>query len=393
MSEFTLWAVSYLSDGTEVLAGKYISSDQAEQAKQTAEGEGHSPWITEELWKLGPEGATQIDPGVAGNGAGEPAAILADHQAAALWSQLTGSLARALSTLKQRQSISLHAGDLWVQFRALENGFHADAVSSGYLDDDRQLTPAQDEALQDLGWLPPIDADNIGRAENYYQDYSTPVPYADIAALGVRSLTDVYGVTYPQELHYIAIDSGEKRDLSFPELGIAVYQSDDEAVGALTDNPLGDVQDLLLEAIQTIDPDAEGWDEDDVLTIQFRSVLISFRVVNDPPIIRVSSPVLTGVTESVHLLRELNDINNQANFARLSLTADGTILVAYELGGLPFVSKHALSSIASVGQLADSLVQRLRVRHGGTPDNNLSEKIKGATRGVPWAPRRPVQQP
>jgi hypothetical protein len=396
MSVFTLWAVSYLSDGTEVLAGKYMSSDQAEQAKQAAEAGGERAWISEELWTLGADGATQIGPkGCDDEEPESSTAAVDDHMAAAMWSELTGSLAQALRTLTHRQSISLSSGDShWVQFSALEDGMRAGTVSDGYLPDEGQLTPDQDAALRELGWLPPIDGDNVYRAQNYYRDYPTPVSFAEVATLGVRTLVEVHGITYPQELHYQAHDSVARRKLSFPALRVPYYHSDNEAVGALTNDPVRDVQDLLLEAIQTVDPDAQGWDVDEVLTIRFGSVLISFRVVDDPPIIRICSSVLTGVIETVHLLRELNDINNQADFARLSLTPDGAIVVADELHGLPFVSKHALSATAAVGQLADSLVQRLRVRHGGIPDDSFSGTSQGPTRGLSWAaPGPPGEQP
>lgn len=357
MSAYTLWAVRYLSEGTEVLAGKYISLDQAEQAKQAIEVDGVSGWITEETWDVGPEGAVQVD--------GDRADEL--HPS---WRRLIASLADTLSGLTPGQSLSLHASENWVQFRAVKDGLRAEAVSNGYLDDDNQLTPDQDAALEALGWLPPFDDEGIERAQSYYQELAAPVIFNDVATLAVYTLADVYGVAYPQDLTYLAHDGNKprgERALSFPDLGVALYRSDDEVGGVLTDDPVFDVQEHLLDALRETDPDVPAWDDDGLITLRYGSAPVSIRVVGDPPIIRICSPVLAHVAESVHLLRELNDINAQITFARLSLASDGTIIAAGELHGLPFVAKHLLSTLSQVGYLADSLDERLRVRHGGTP--------------------------
>lgn len=358
MSIFTMWALSYLVDGEELLAGKYVTHDQAEQAKKAIEADGVTAWITEETWDFGPEGAVRID----------------EHSPDPLhpsWRRLIASLADTLSGLTARQSLSLSApSEHWVQFRAVKNGLRAEAVSNGYLDDDNELTPDQEAAMEALGWLPPFDDEGIERAQNYYQELAAPVTFVDVAALAVHTLAYVYGVAYPQDLTYIALDGNKprgERDLTFPDLGVAAFRSDEEVGGVLTDDPVFDVQEHLLDALRETDPDVPPWDNDGLITLRFGSAPVSLRVVGDPPIIRICSPVLADVTESVHLLRELNDINAQITFARLFLTSDGTIIVAGELHGLPFVAKHLLSTLTQVGYLADSLDERLRVRHGGTP--------------------------
>ena len=61
MPIFTMWALSYLVDGEALLAGKYVTLDQAEQAKKAIEANGVTAWITEETWDFGPEGAVRID--------------------------------------------------------------------------------------------------------------------------------------------------------------------------------------------------------------------------------------------------------------------------------------------------------------------------------------------
>ena len=350
MSEFTLWAVWYRSDDGEGVAGKYIDEDPAEHSRQALEAQGFAAWVEEERWAFGQDGPFQIDSGAAEF---DPS-----------WSALVGSLTETLAGLQPGQFLSLTASSgPWVQFIAVEGGLRAEAVGSEYLPDAAPLTLAQEQALRSLGWRPPIDDDGIERAQNWYREYS-PVLFAEVAALAVRTLASVYAIPYPQNLHYFAADQNDGSELLFPDLGIAVYEPNDEAVGALTDDPIADVRDLLLEALEELSPDIPGWD-DDVLAIRYGCVRITMRVVNDPPLIQISAPVLTKVPESVHLLRELNDVNNRVDFVRLSLTSDGTLLAAAELYGLPFVKTHALAVIGQIGEVANSLLGRLQGRYGG----------------------------
>lgn len=367
MSMFTLWAVRYEADGEEHLAGKYPDEGQAEQARQALAGEGLNAWITEETWHVDADGATQV---------GGPEVL---HGS---WLRLIGSLADTLSALGAGQFISLHSSsEHWVQFMAIAGGLRAEAVGNRYLDDDNQLDDGQEAALEALGWCPPVDADNIERAQNWYLELAAPVSFTEMAGIAVRTLAGVYGVGYPQDLTYLAFDGNlprGERDLSFPDLGVALYRSDPEVGGALTNHPAFDVKEHLLDALRELDPDLPDWDESEPVTLSCGSVPVTLQVAGDPPIVRVWSPVLTGVTETVHLLRELNDINAQISFARLPLTPDGTIVVAAEHHGLPFVPKHFLRTLARLGRLADNLQARLRARHGGTPtlqaDGECSER-------------------
>ena len=143
-----------------------------------------------------------------------------------------------------------------MQFRAVKDGLRAEAVSNGYLDDDNELTPDQEAAMVALGWLPPFDDEGIERAQNYYQELAAPVTFVDVAALAVHTLAYVYGVAYPQDLTYLALDGNKprgERDLTFPDLGVAVFGSDDEVGGVLTDDPVFDVQEHLLNTLRETD--------------------------------------------------------------------------------------------------------------------------------------------
>ena len=360
MSEFTLWAVKYRSDDGEGIAGKYVDEDQAEESRQAVEARGLDAWIEEEQWAFGANGPVRID----GRRAG-------DQHLHRAWLRLIGSLADTLVSLTAGQSLSLHsASEHWVQFRAVQDGLRAEAVSNAYLDEDNQLDPDQEDALEALGWLPPFDDDGIERAQNFYREFPGPVPVADVAALAVHTLAEVYEVGYPQDLTYLAFDGNKprsERDLSFPDLGVGLYRSDDEVGGVLTNNPVFDTQEHLLDALREITPDLEQWGNGEMITIRCGSVPVSIQVTGDPPIVRMWSPVLAEVTETVHLLRELNDINTQVSFARLSITPEGTVVGSAEFHGLPFVGKHLLSVLTELARLTDSLDERLRVRHGGTP--------------------------
>jgi hypothetical protein len=79
-------------------------------------------------------------------------------------------------------------------------GFLAEAVSNRYLTGSAQLAPDQEEAMGALGWQFPDH--HATKPENFSRQWPMPAPFADVAALAVRTLREAYAVERPADLVY-----------------------------------------------------------------------------------------------------------------------------------------------------------------------------------------------
>ncbi|MDG6107394.1 hypothetical protein Daura_49980 [Dactylosporangium aurantiacum] len=87
-------------------------------------------------------------------------------------------------------------------------------------------------------------------------------------------------------------------------------------------------------------------------------------VANDPPFVRVFSPLLRHLECSPQLLRELNDLNGRLNFVRL-FWRDDSVIASYELMAETLDAVELSNACDWVADAADYYDVRLREQFGG----------------------------
>ena len=143
------------------------------------------------------------------------------------WQNFESGLAHVLPDLARGDSlvVSHRTSDTFVQFAGDgRDGMRAEAISNDYVTGGRRLSAAAMRALVKCGWNRPThsaaveDARHPGEgSSNFYLDLERPVPFAQLAAMAVKSLREVYKVRLPGELQYNAFDDHDAQ-IRFPAL-------------------------------------------------------------------------------------------------------------------------------------------------------------------------------
>lgn len=295
------------------------------------------------------------------------------------WAAFEARLAAALAAMEHATYLVVSApGDpragasAYVQFaQGGVLGFRAEASGNQWLPAGHQLDAAQEERLADLGWQRPGAGPG---ARNWLREWDEPVPFADVAAVAVRTLREVYGAVDPDELRYrsgaFPAHSGPVRE---PDLGIPPDRPSPGArpaavVGGRTheapppDEAVAALEAALTEFVAGADlvPDRDG-----DLPIRVGSALMFVRpVAGVPPLLQVFSPLVAGVDLTPALLESLNDINHGILFGRV-FWADRQIVVSMELTAVGITAKQIAFACVQLGNLADHLDDVLRGRYGG----------------------------
>jgi hypothetical protein len=249
-------------------------------------------------------------------------------------------------------------------------GFRAEAAGNHWLPAGHGLVPAQEERLAALGWRRPGEAAD-GR--NWVQEWQEPVPFADVAAVAVQTLRDVYGATGPDDLRYRSgAFPAHHGPVPEPGLGIAPDRTVPEHAAAVIpgqthpapapDEAAAALERALAEFIAGADLVA---DADGDLPIRVGSALMFVRPVPGvPPLIQVFAPLVSGVDLTPALLDALNDINRKVLFGRVFWT-EREVVVSMELTAVGVSAEQIAFACVQLGNLADHLDDVLRGRFGG----------------------------
>jgi hypothetical protein len=104
-------------------------------------------------------------------------------------------LTKTLLTLEPDDAVILSHRTRYVQFLRGEDALFVESVDNEFLPDDDQLDQAAEQALIDLGWRPPGDADN----------WNTELPWPAPDQQTVTQVADLVLRTL-QEVHRISVD-------------------------------------------------------------------------------------------------------------------------------------------------------------------------------------------
>jgi hypothetical protein len=106
-------------------------------------------------------------------------------------------------------------------------------------------------------------------------------------------------------------------------------------------------------------------DSDGDVGIRAGSAIIFVRTQEEPPLVDVFSPLLSGVRPTETLYRRLSDLTNGMVIGRIYCTGD-TIWASIPVFGEEFQPTHLLLAIRGMVELADDLDDQLRHEFGGS---------------------------
>ncbi|MFB9237070.1 tetratricopeptide repeat protein [Plantactinospora siamensis] len=106
-------------------------------------------------------------------------------------------------------------------------------------------------------------------------------------------------------------------------------------------------------------------DSDGDLAIRAGSAMIFVRAQEDPPLVDVFSPLLSGVQPTETLYRRLADLTSGMMIGRIYCTGD-TVWASIPVFGQEFQPTHLLVAIRAMVEIADDLDDQLRHEFGGS---------------------------
>jgi hypothetical protein len=209
-------------------------------------------------------------------------------------------------------------------------GFIAEAVSNGYLMGDKQLSPAQEEALGQLGWQFPDP--RAKKPENFNRQWPMPTPFAEVARLVIRTLREVFGVASPTDLVYRRF-ARNGHDFAEPGLGIdAERPTTPRGKGQQVAPTVAELTPLVEAALRGfLGVDSIAVDASGNYPVRIGTNQLYLRILPpEPPAVRVFAVLLAVVAPSPELLTVINRINAGLVFGRV-LVVDDQVIVATEV--------------------------------------------------------------
>ncbi len=249
-------------------------------------------------------------------------------------------------------------------------GFRAEAAGNHFLPAGRGLGEEQEERLASLGWQRPATG---SQGRNWVHEWEEPVPFAEVAAIAVRTLREVYSAATPDDLRYRSggfpahhgpvpePDLGLQPDRPVPPPGASAIREHVHP-GSEPDEAAAALETALAEFVAGADLEA---DQDGDLPIRVGSALMFVRpLAGRPPLIQVFSPIVSGLDVTPALLEALNDVNRHILFGRVFWT-EREVVVSMELTAVGISASQIAFACVQLGNLADHLDDVLRGRFGG----------------------------
>jgi hypothetical protein len=340
----------------------------------------------------------------ANNAADQPEGVLLDEPTTAdlrakvteAWREFAGTLATVLPTLPPGAHIDLTLDPTAsgtgravysVSLRVLEDGvIEALAVGNAGLPEGFRMDRSSVADLVALGWSPPGVLPGSGDS---FGLRSSTAQASQLATVVSRTLRDVYGAPHPAFLVYLVHD-GEDRPIDAPPLATARHEPDADAditdgataLVAMEDEviPLEDRVRTVVAAMSKTTVDQLQVDTDGDIGIRAGSAMVFVRVRDNPPLVDVFSPVLTGVEPTEQLYVKLSELTNRMPIGRLYCAQD-TVWASIPVFGRNFQATHLMLAVQVMTGLADELDDRLHGEFGGKRFFGEGDKPVGKDNG------------
>lgn len=263
------------------------------------------------------------------------------------WQAFGERLQTELSRMVEDQFlvITIKETNRFVQFAAQgAKGMRAEATSNHFLSGRERLDAKEMRALVKLGWHSPTGSPEEATPErdpngssNFFLDIAHPIDFEYLAALAIRSLSEVYGAPHEGFLQYAAFEYGGG-SFALPALQIK-RESTDPAL------KMGELADRLLSVLR----DATGlddlqYDSDGDVNFQTRGLPVGICLVGQPPMVRFFSPLMDEVKSSKKVLEALNHLNLKAGPIRYMLHKR-TVIAMLDIPAWPLQVDHVVTSL------------------------------------------------
>ncbi|MFW6599824.1 T3SS (YopN, CesT) and YbjN peptide-binding chaperone 1 [Propionibacteriaceae bacterium Y2011] len=291
-----------------------------------------------------------------------------DRSTAQAWAEFQTRLAEVISVIDDSEDMTIStatAGDEpgpFIRFSSPRRHIvRCEAASNAVLDDDYQLTAAQLDQMQQLGWQAPTAVGADSTANFWVEDDQEASDR--LSTLAVDALRDVYGVQHPV---FLSPDQLAEILQPRPEPLDTEDEFDEDDVVAVLPRSR-DHLDELVEA-ELIDMfghpplhDAEG-----DIAIRVGSTMLFLRTATDAREVIVFSIVVHDVEGRSRAMEVLNDLNSDARWVKFQLIRD-RVFITLSIPGRPFVPAHLQHAVRTMSEVADGI------------DNELAAKLRGRT--------------
>jgi hypothetical protein len=262
-----------------------------------------------------------------------------------------------------------------VSMRVLDdNVVEALAVGNAELPEGYRMDRSAVADLVALGWSPPGVLPDSGES---FGVRTTADQAGRLATIVSRTLRDVYGAPHPAFLVYLVHDIDDEPIDTVP-LGTARHEPNLEAGVDLDGLPAAAAMAAaaeeaipLAERVRTVvatmsktTVDQLQEDADGDVGIRAGSAMVFVRVRDNPPLIDVFSPILTGVEPTEQLYVKLSELTNRMPIGRLYCAQD-TVWASIPVFGRNFQPAHLMLAVQVMTGLADELDDRLHGEFGG----------------------------
>jgi hypothetical protein len=256
--------------------------------------------------------------------------------------------------------------NIFIQFVAQgEWGIRMETISNYYRDDQNQLTKAQMDKLNNIGWNTPTNnpdqstpKNDPDGSPNYFIDYDVPADYEAIAQITIKTFVDVLGISHPGMLEYEAFDR-QGNSIPIPKLKLMrrIELTEDAARNVL--------EQQLLETVKELtDLNDLCYDEDgEICGIAYGSATVAIGLLEERPYCYIRCPVLTDTESTFALLSRINELNCENGHMHLVLE-NNCVKAISEVLVAPFVSSHIAHAIGNFCQIADEFVEKLQAEFG-----------------------------
>ncbi|HEX6871185.1 MAG TPA: hypothetical protein VF163_08810 [Micromonosporaceae bacterium] len=301
----------------------------------------------------------------------DPATADLTAKVAEAWTEFSRALAEALPALPAGTTLDIHLDPsasgigeavYSTSVTPTEDGqLQARAIGNSLLPPEHRLSRAAVADLVALGWSPP------GVLASGDERFGLRLPVGEagrMAAILSRTLRDVYGTPHPAFLVYAVHPAGD----AVPVLGAArLSTEDDETDSGAVDMsalPLAEKVATVIAAMLRTTPESLPVDKDGDIGIRSGSAMVFVRVRDNPPLVDVFSPVLTGVDANEQLYLKLAELTHRMPIGRL-YCADDTVWASVPVFGREFQPTHLMLAVQVMTGLADELDDRLHGEFGG----------------------------
>ncbi|GAA2103541.1 hypothetical protein GCM10009841_20730 [Microlunatus panaciterrae] len=291
-----------------------------------------------------------------------------DRSTAEAWNEFQRRLSEVISVIDDSgdlvigtESESNDAGP-FVTFSSPERDLiRSEAASNAALGESFQLTPAQLQSMEQLGWCPPT-SEGARPSANFWVEHAQE-DSDRISELAVAALRDVYGVQHPV---FLAPD--QLAEILQPKPDPLTDASDLAACDALATVPGSQehLNSLVDEELSEMFGHRPIRDTEGDVAIRVGSTMLFLRTASDAREIIIFATVVHDVEGRSRATEVLNDLNVDARWVKFQLIRD-RVFVTLSVPARPFVPAHLQQAVRIMSDVADGIDDELAAKlHGRT---------------------------